>query len=574
MSDKRLGSSSGLTLVTDAGTAFVSSEFNSGHMVGDIKLAALSDTTAETIGTAVTELVTNGDGNSATGWNGARGIETVSSTGGRVRATSTSTGAYGVVQTLSGLTVGARYRVQGSIYVAGGTGIHYFRVGESSDLSATFRLNEGSSSDEVYDQVFQATASTMYIGSIHVSTVAGDYTEIDNISVTPTTELVENGTFDAGTTGWSLDPASVGSISVINGQLSHSVTSGSFWQAQFVDVVPNKTYVLEFDFISKTGGNAFFRVGNGSSHDNTSYVNVQNPATGGLAYTFTPTVSTINVSTGTEPVQTTVWDNISVRPAVEDRSVNNNGLQVHGQLTKTAVATGSDLVAWSGFSANNYLEQPYNSDLDFGTGDFCVMGWVKGKSAAYNCFLNRTVSTTAINGLRIMDSGSDTILVNGYGSNLSGGAYPLTSWFKLCFVRTGGVGYIYINGSLATSGAWASSVTDSGASTYFGGYWTGGVFALNSPSLALWRISATAPTAEMVAQIYEDEKVLFQDGAQATLYGTSDAVTALAYDDDKNLLHVGTSAGRSDFKGLRRVNNTTTAVTTAISASNAMIVEQ
>ena len=60
----------------------------------------------------------------------------------------------------------------------------------------------------------------------------------------------------------------------------------------------------------------------------------------------------------------------------------------------------------------------------------------------------------------------------------------------------------------------------------------------------------------------------------ATLYGSSDAVTALAYDEDTELLHVGTSSGRSDFQGLRRINNTTTAVTTAISASDELIAEQ
>jgi hypothetical protein len=51
-------------------------------------------------------------------------------------------------------------------------------------------------------------------------------------------------------------------------------------------------------------------------------------------------------------------------------------------------------------------------------------------------------------------------------------------------------------------------------------------------------------------------------------------VTALAYDEVTDLLHVGTSAGRSDFQGLRRINNTTTAVTTAISAHDEFIIEQ
>ena len=74
--------------------------------------------------------------------------------------------------------------------------------------------------------------------------------------------------------------------------------------------------------------------------------------------------------------------------------------------------------------------------------------------------------------------------------------------------------------------------------------------------------------------MYYDEKCLFHEIAQATLYGTSDAVTALAHDNSNNILHVGTSAGRSEFQGLNRINNTTTAVTTTISASNALVAEQ
>jgi hypothetical protein len=51
-------------------------------------------------------------------------------------------------------------------------------------------------------------------------------------------------------------------------------------------------------------------------------------------------------------------------------------------------------------------------------------------------------------------------------------------------------------------------------------------------------------------------------------------VTALAYDQKTELLHVGTASGRSEFSGLRRINNTTTAITTSISAHNNLIAEQ
>ena len=85
--------------------------------------------------------------------------------------------------------------------------------------------------------------------------------------------------------------------------------------------------------------------------------------------------------------------------------------------------------------------------------------------------------------------------------------------------------------------------------------------------------SQLVPAAEQIKKMYNDEKHLFQENAKATLYGSSDAVTALAYDDDTELLHVGTSAGRSVFQGLNRVDNTTDAVGAAISASNGFIVE-
>ena len=93
-------------------------------------------------------------------------------------------------------------------------------------------------------------------------------------------------------------------------------------------------------------------------------------------------------------------------------------------------------------------------------------------------------------------------------------------------------------------------------------------------SLALVRYSKSALGADIVEKIYQDEKLLFQENAKCSLYGTSNDVKAMAYDDSKEILHVGTSAGRSDFHRLNRINNTTTAVTHAISASNGLIAEQ
>ncbi len=53
------------------------------------------------------------------------------------------------------------------------------------------------------------------------------------------------------------------------------------------------------------------------------------------------------------------------------------GLLVFGTVPKQVVATGAELTYYGGFSNTNYFYQPYNSNLNFGTGDLCIMFWAK-----------------------------------------------------------------------------------------------------------------------------------------------------------------------------------------------------
>ena len=225
------------------------------------------------------------------------------------------------------------------------------------------------------------------------------------------------------------------------------------------------------------------------------------------------------------------------------------------------------LVAYSGFSASNYLEQPYNPDLDFGTGDFCVMGWVKPTvlSGSGDWIFDLD------NEIEIAVTETATFFNCGVSNAISTEPLNAGVWQHLVFLRSSGVIYVYLNGVENNSGANTNNVSHTGP------LWIGNRISDTSRgfagSLALFRISGTAPTAEQISRIYNDEKHLFTEGAQATLYGTSDAVTALAHDPVTDLLHVGTSDGRSVFQGLRRVKNTTDAVGMAISANNNLIVE-
>jgi trimeric autotransporter adhesin len=399
-------------------------------------------------------------------------------------------------------------------------------------------------------------------GAIKLATLS----DTDDTDVTGS-ELVTNGTFDSDTSGWT---ASALTTSVASGQATLTMTSTYGTFVQGITTVVGKTYTITCDIVSETVSGALY-LGAGTTSGG-SQLGLSTTSVGSNAFTFTATGTTTYVALyfNGASSQAAVIDNFTARLAEEDRSVNGNGLQVFGTVTKNPVATGADLVAYSGFSASNYLEQPYNSDLDFGTGDFCVMGWVKVNSSysGTDYILSRGTNLGyAIN----VYSGLIEFIADAVGVTKS---FPSTdNWFFIaCGVR-GGYRYISVNAQAETTSVITTSVDEANASLIFGVFSAAGAAPFDG-SLALLRISATAPTAEQIAKIYNDEKVLFQENAQATLYGSSDAVTALAYDDSTELLHVGTSAGRSVFQGLRRVSNTTTAVETAISASNSLVVEE
>ena len=436
--------------------------------------------------------------------------------------------------------------------------------------------NYGSS---LYNYISSTYNTGWMNGDIKLATLS----DTDATNVTGT-ELVTNGTFDTDVSGWSVssdttiahEPTSPANSIRVNATAVSGTPNAVAYQAFSTEV--GKTYTVTATGIQGSGN---YGMGVGTAATNISYAwdGYLDVASKVQSYTFVATATTAYVSLlvdSTDGTQYAFFDNISVRLAEEDRSVNNNGLQVFGTVTKTPVATGADLVAYSGFSGSNYLQQPYNSDLDFGTGDFCVMGWFKYNATAAGVIAHRGVGPVNSNEfVAYVNPTGDTVFRIGSSANglsTANGSVPANTWTHIAHIRSNSIMYTYVNGVLKNSRANTESMTQVGQPTTYGVWPTnlGNYFTAN---LALWRWSATVPTDAQLKRIYEDEKVLFQEGAQATLYGSSDAVTALAYDDSTDLLHVGTSAGRSVFSGLRRVDNTTDAVGSCISAVNNLVVE-
>ena len=429
-------------------------------------------------------------------------------------------------------------------------------------------------------------ATTSYAtGWLHGDIKGAFLSDTDDTNVTGT-ELVTNGTFDSNISGWTDNSGSGSSISWSSGTIYLDGSVAYAKADQQITTVAGKTYVMSAEVSGQSGsetsqiwaGTAVNTSDLGSTISSASYNGVMT-----LTFTATTTTTWIRLYSGWN----VYFDNVSVRLAEEDRSVNNKGLQVFGTITKSAVVTGADLVAYSGFSGSNYLEQPHHTGLEVGTGDFYVMGWFKGNDSTYNApfeISSPNVDTNGVGsillivgpafpGLRFYtrnNSSGDWI----HNTNVVPFANDNSTWNFVCCLRRSGVKYIYMNGGAeVNAGTHSDNLTETDSIMRLG-YRSDGAGSPWTGSLSLWRFGQGAPSPEQIKKIYEDEKVLFQENAACTLYGSSDAVTALAYDDDNQLLHVGTSSGRSDFQGLRRINNTTTAVTTAMSASNGLVAEQ
>jgi hypothetical protein len=395
----------------------------------------------------------------------------------------------------------------------------------------------------------------------------------------PGSNLITNGDFSNGSTGWTLQSG----WTVSSNTATCDGTNGAYISQPNTGEIPANTPItVTVTITAYTSGT--IRLGSTGVAPATSY-----SGTGTHSATF---ITRSSATSGVELMSINfvgTIDNVIVTLAEEDRSVNDNPLQVFGTITKSAVATGAELVAYSGFSASNYLQQPYNSDLAPGTGAYSVSCWFKTGTSSGDQYIfdrnNGGGSNTSRNLLLIMNTSAGNAnklqwwhrdaSANTTDVQITDKTVTDNAWHQVVALNDGSTYKLYVDGEVSsvTSSVIQNIGNDNNPPMFVGVRHTGGSTFMTG-SMALFRYSRTAPSPEQIKKIYEDEKVLFQENAKATLYGSSDAVTALAYDEVTDQLHVGTPSGRSDFQGLRRINNTATAVTTAISAQDTFIIEQ
>ncbi len=419
------------------------------------------------------------------------------------------------------------------------------------------------------DTMVANITSSFNTGYMHGDIKGAYLADTDDTNLT-TTNLVTNGNFSNGSTGWTLHGLTVNTS---GNNMVMTSTSGNQRISQAITVEAGKRY----HFILTSSGNRSHyvstnTVSSGSlTNQNNSFFTV--PAGTTTVYVVLYVIGTGNSAT---------FDDIIVTKADADHSSNSRGLRVSGTITKNPVATGAELVSYSFPNQSTYLTQPHNTDIvHVGTGDFSVMGWFYNSPRGMTYFDIADASSPRFFVAQMFNSDNFWFYMNAGSGGASwttgGSGVELKTYWQFIAVKRVGTTFSYsFNGKdfvSQTTAGWGGNMSGSSPFITVGQNYTHTSSAATG-QMALWRFSHTDISIGQVKKIYFDERRLFAENAKCTLYGTSDAVTGLAYDDSNNVLHAGTSAGRSEFQGIQRINNTTTAVTTAISASNGFVAEQ
>jgi hypothetical protein len=236
----------------------------------------------------------------------------------------------------------------------------------------------------------------------------------------------------------------------------------------------------------------------------------------------------------------------------EDRTpLLGNTLSELGTVTEAAVETGAELMAYSGWSASNYLKRAYDADLDFGTGDLSITWWFKSSTNNTGMW-QRADAGDVGSQIRMIVNSDGTLHFFGEGVSMTTNQ-SLTNgfWHQVVVTRISGVGALYIDGVFEIGdAAWSNDLDNASAELWIGERIHGGPDPFTGGELTLLRFCATAPSVTQIREIYEFEKGMFVANAKCLLQGAGVAVLDVSVDPISGKVAVTQTDSAMIFNGL------------------------
>ena len=327
-------------------------------------------------------------------------------------------------------------------------------------------------------------------------------------------ELVTDGDMPSAT-NWTAVNAT---LSIVGGALRVTNVAGAQSRAyQAITCEVGRTYFTSVELTGDTStGNLFLYIGTAPGVGDIVSKASNVPAT--LTASFVATQTTHYIAMAGSSTQLAGeyadWDNAAVKISDNDLSSNDHDLAYYGTITKSAVATGSDVMAYSGFSGSNYLQQGYDSSLDI-TSEVTVMAWVKfGHLLASQGIVGNLEQTADLGGYMVffnLTNGISFLVLSDAGSfkSVVSPIDPVVGEWMLVTGTMNAAGLLSFYSDGVLRDTTAGGVIGATIQPLKVGIYDSTLINPNSGSIALARVLPSALTDNEIKNIYNAEKELF-----------------------------------------------------------------
>jgi hypothetical protein len=336
-----------------------------------------------------------------------------------------------------------------------------------------------------------------------------------------------------------------------------------------VAVTVGQTYMVQVEVTAAATSTG--RLYLGTPSDRQAYHNQLGLGVGVHTFFFTAINAELRLKLATTAAVGDVnFDNISVKRATPDRSVNGKGMIVNGTVTMTSIDDADGLALHSGVAGSGFYTLPYDAALDFGTGDFRYELVFTGQAGAWEGYFHRTSSDQLTAGLLLVHSSTNVISGRWNGSAKVSCDAPTSGVHRLALYRASGVLYLELDGEVVDSAVFTTDIDDAGATVTVMGYWQTGAVVGFGRGQGSFKVEGGARSLDQIAKSYRDELPLIQ-GKPCVLPGSSAAVLGVAADPITDSLHVTQADYHSEWQGLQRLSATADTLTGPVAAFNGMV---